>query len=252
MSSINDMGTLSKEAKAALEGELLPGEPVRVVVPGTFGTGLVATDRRVLIWKGHRLHEFPWKNLANVAFGGGTLVKWVQVRGPSIGLVGPSLLNIGKLIDTIQVGPMPDDATQVALETLVARHAQGQPLEGPNQPVSGLAAAGQMEGVIMEARGAGGGILVFPDHVRIRHRGFRGFLRQSLPAEKDISLERIDSIEWQDPGAVRLGRIRFHLRPGSTDGADEAGPEYEVMFYLHQEVSFREVRAEITRRMTPL
>jgi hypothetical protein len=248
---MNDRGRLSRTADTALETALPADEAVRVVVRGTFGTAFVATDRRVLIWKKGRLNTFHWENLSAVVFGGGPLVRWVQVRGPSVGLVAPSLLNVGELVDTMQLGEMVDETARAALEMLVRHRAKGQPRELGRSSFAGrfaqrIASAGANT-VLMEAAGAGGRLLLLQDRIRILHTGFRGLLRKSLPDEQDLPLERLASIDWRAPGPLRLGRIRFQT--ASAGGIDAAGPENEVMFYLHQEARFREIKAAIEDRV---
>jgi hypothetical protein len=250
--SINDRSKLSKKARGALEGSLEPGEPVRVVVRGAFDSALVATDRRVLTWKNGRLTSFPWRNVGAVAFGGGPIVRWIQVRGPSFGLVEPSLLNIGELADTIQLGEVLSDQVRAVLDMLAERHGKRQPLDARDMAPSGRRTAdhdlADDDPPLLEATGAGGALTLFVDRVRINHRGFRGFLRKALPAQKDIPLERIASVDWRSPGALRLGRIGFRHDPPSRKGVDEPEPEDQLMFYVHQEVAFREIKAEIERR----
>jgi hypothetical protein len=251
--SINDRCTLSKKARGALETSLEPGEPVRVVVRGVFESALIASDRRVLTWKKGRLTAYPWRNVEAIAFGGGLVVRWIQVRGPSFGLVEPSLLNVGELADTIQIGEPVSDQVRAVLEMLVTRHAKAQPLDAQDIAPSGRRTTAEDladdDSPLLEATGAGGALRLFVDRVRIHHRGFRGFLRKALPAQKDIPLERIVSVDWRSPRALRLGRIGFRLEPVSRLGVDEPAPEDQVMFYLHQEVAFREIKAEIERRL---
>lgn len=252
---MNDLGKLSRKAVAALETALPDIEAVRVVVRGTFGTAFVATDRRVLIWKKGRLNTFPWENVSAVVFGGGPLVRWVQVRGPSVGLVAPSLLNVGELVDTMQVGEMVDGTARAALEMLVRHRGKGQPRKLGMSPFAGRFAERiapiDSDEVLMEAAGAGGRLLLLQDRIRILHTGFRGLLGKSLPAKQELPLERLASIDWRTPGPLRLGWIRFHTR--SAGGAIDAdGPENKVMFYFHQEPRFREVKAAIEDRVVEL
>ena len=251
---MNDRGKLSRKAGAALDAALAADEAVRVVVRGTFGTAFVATDRRVLIWKKRRLNTFSWENLSAVAFGGGPLVRWVQVRGPSVGLVAPSLLNVGELADTIQLGELVDETARAALEMLVRHRGKGQPREVGSSQLTGrsahTSASTGADDILMEAAGAGGRLLLLPDRIRIRHTGFRGGPLKSLPAERELPLERIGKIDWRTPGPLRLGRIQFRTR--SAEGIDVAGSETEVMFYLHQEPAFREIKAAIDGRVADM
>jgi hypothetical protein len=207
----------------------------------------------VLIWKKHRLNEFGLESLTEVVFGRGPVVRWIQVRGPSVGLAVPSLLNVGELPDTIQIGPAVDDRIQPVLEMLVARRGGLRPRVAATAPVPTGAVAGPPETGAdeppMEAIGAGARLLLFRDRVRIEHRGFRGFLRHALPAAKEIPLEAITTVAWRDPGALRLGRIGLCTGAGPSTESRGAEPENTVMFYLHQQVSFREIRAAIARRL---
>jgi hypothetical protein len=244
--SLNDIGSLAAEARAPIERSLERGEPIRVVVAGTFGSALVATDRRVLIWKRHRLSAYPLENLTEIAFGGGALVKWIQVRGLSVGLVAPSLLNIGELSDTVQIGPGLDDRIRPVLEMLVARRG------GPSPRDAVDTVAGNSAEPRMEASGAGGRLLLFRDCVRIEHRGFRGLFRQALPAVKDIPLDEIASVEWRDPGALHLGHIGLRTAAGSAEESRPTEPENTVMFYIHQQVAFQKIRAAIRHRLAEL
>jgi hypothetical protein len=244
--SLNDTGRLTQEARVAVEQSLEGGEPVRVVVAGTFGSSLVATDRRVLIWKKQRLNVFPLESLAEITFGGGPLVRWIQVRGPSVGLVAPSLLNIGELLDTIQIGPGLDDRIRPVLEMLATRRG------GPLPRDATESREGNSVEPLMEASGAGGRLLLLSDRVRIEHRGYRGFFRKALPAVKDIALDEIASVEWRDPGVLHLGHIGLRTSAGSSAESRPAEPENEVMFYLHQQVAFRAIRAAIRRRLGEL
>jgi hypothetical protein len=250
--SFNDREKLTREANAAVDGALEAGEPVRLVIRGVFGSALVATDRRVLLWKQDRLVEFPWQNLTSVAFGG-RLVRWVQLRGPSIGLSKPSLLNVGRLSDTIQVGELVEDDARSVLELMVAQRGQGQAVELDEAPAKQRSAPGspakRAARPLLEAEGAGGRVALFPDRIRIQHHGFRGVLRKALPDEKEIALTEIASVDWRAPGPLRIGHLRIYIRRGSTRDVADFGPENEVMFYLHQEPAFRRIQVEIERRI---
>jgi len=252
--SLDKLGRLSREAAAAMDATLHDTEAVRVVIRGALGTALVATDRRVLIWKKGRVHESQWRNLSEIAFGGGPVVRWVQVRGPSIGLVRPGILNVGELVDTIQLGEIVSVQDRAMLEMLCHRHARAEPQEvgtAPASPPGGRRVSGPDDDVLMEARGAGGRVLLMRDRVRIRHSGFRGLTRRALPASREVAFDGIERIDWHAPGALRLGRFRIQPRSEPAGGVDEGnGTETEVMFYLHQEPAFRAIKAEIERRVS--
>jgi hypothetical protein len=237
MQSLNDRRRLSKEADRAIAGGLGRGETLRIVVRGAFKTYLVATDRGILIWKKRRLTRYPWENLAEVAFGGGPLVNWLQVRGPGVGLVAPTLLNIGELPDAIQVAEVGDDRWKAALSLLVSQRAGGTPPDI------------RSESAHREASGAGGQLILGRDAVVIRHTGFRGFFRKALPDSTEIPLASIAAVDWREPGRFRLGRIGFRLH-GEGEPRDAVNPENEVMFYLHQERPFREILFEVQRRLS--
>lgn len=250
--SITDMEKLAPEARAAIGQALEWGEPVRVVVPGTFSSALVATDRRMLIWKKRRLTAFPLDRLDAIAFGGGPFVRWVQVRGPESGLVRPGLLNIGELPDAVQVGPEVDVRARRLLEMLIRRRGDLRSPDRAHQDGALDVADGEPDDhplLPLEANGAGGRLVVYSDRVRIEHRGFRGFLRQALPSVAEIRLDDIAAIEWRDPGPLRLGRFGLHMQGRRAGQPHQAEPEHEVLFYLHQQLAFRQARAAIERRL---
>jgi hypothetical protein len=249
---MNDRTKLPRSAATAMAEVLGPTETVRVVIRGAFDSGLAATDRRILLWKKRRLVEFAWENVADIVFGGGLLVRWVQVRGPSFGLVEPSLLNIGELPDTLQFGELVDDRVQAALKLLARQRGRSRPIDVPHVEASSTArTASGADTPIMEAGGAGGRLHLYHDRVVISHTGFRGLLRAKLPETREILLGSIAEIYWRDPGPFRLGRIGFREEATPPDpSASQTEPENEVMFYLHQERAFREIRAEIERRRT--
>jgi hypothetical protein len=70
---IDDRSRLSKDMNAHVDAALEPGERVIVVIPGSGGSGIAGTDRRVFIWKPSPkpevLHAYPYVNLSGVASG---------------------------------------------------------------------------------------------------------------------------------------------------------------------------------------
>jgi hypothetical protein len=237
MQSLNDRRKLSKEADRAIANELAGREALRIIVRGTLKTFLIATDRGILIWKKGRLNRYAWENLAEVAFGGGPLVQWVQVRGPGTGLVAPTLLNIGELPDAIQVAEVGDDRWRAALSLLARQRAGATAADIGSEPAT------------REATGAGGQVLLGPEAIVIRHTGFRGLFRKALPESKEIPLASIAAVDWREPGRFRLGRIGFRLQGEGRKPKDAVDPENEVMFYLHQERPFREILFDVQRRL---
>jgi hypothetical protein len=152
----------------------------------------------------------------------------------------------------MQLGEIVDETARAALEMLVRHRGKGQPRKLDTPPFAGSIAqrvtSAGADAVLMEAAGAGGRLLLLPDRIRILHTGFRGLLGKSLPDEQELPLERVANIDWRTPRPLRLGRIRFQTA-SSADGIDAAGPENEVMFYLHQEARFREIKAAIEDRV---
>ena len=83
--TFDDRSRLSRDANKALDEVLEADEHVRVIVPGTYGSALIASDTRGFVWKRNHLSVYPFENLTTVAFGAGLVLKWAQFRGPSIG-----------------------------------------------------------------------------------------------------------------------------------------------------------------------
>jgi hypothetical protein len=245
---MNDRTKLPASASTAMAEVLGPTETVRVVIRGAFDSGLAATDRRILLWKKRRLVEFAWENVADIVFGGGLVVRWVQVRGPRFGLVEPSLLNIGELPDTLQLGELVDDRTQAVLKLLARQRGKGRPKDVTGVEGGTGGRRSNVETPSMEAGGAGGRLLLQADRVLIRHTGFRGLFRKALPESTEIPLASIAAVEWREPGRFQLGRIGFRLHGEGRARKDAVHPENEVMFYLHQERPFREILFEVQRR----
>jgi hypothetical protein len=246
---LGDPERLPAGARSPVERLLAPDEPIRVVLRGTFASALVATDRRVLIWKAGRLTEFDWANLSEVACGGRGPVRWIQVRGPSIGLAAPGLLNLGVLPDAIQLAEMDDRRARAALEVLARAYAKRRPLPQFDAPITGRAkeANASAPRALLEASGAGARLELLADRVRIHHAGFRGFLRKALPDVEEIALADVAEIEWQPAGPLRLGRIGLRTLGA---GNDPVPPEREARGYLHQEGAFLELRAAANRLLS--
>jgi hypothetical protein len=250
----NHRSRLTPAANAALESALPPGEPVRVILRGAYGSALIASDRRGFIWKKKALHAFPFENLSQVAFGGGALLKWVQFRGPSIGLVEPDLLNIGDLPDAIQLGEIPSPEAWARLEALVRTRGRSLPLR-PSATSAQRGGEARRSDADQDARlraeGAGAHLLVFGDRIRIIEVGLESIFGRASPlGSQDIALDRIAELQWRDPGALRLGHIRFRLRDQGVETRSQRGSEtVEVRFYKHQELPFRQARAELVRRL---
>ena len=69
------LDSLDKKAKPAIVGALAPDEQVRLVIPGESGSALVATDRRILVYKrgittgaafGKQLNSWEYSMVAGV------------------------------------------------------------------------------------------------------------------------------------------------------------------------------------------
>jgi hypothetical protein len=250
----NDRSRLSGEAKVALDAALTPGEPVRVIVRGAYGSALIASDRHAFIWKKKALHVIPLEHLSHVALGGGVLLRWVQFRGPSIGLVEPDLLNIGELPDAIQLGEIPSPEARARLEALVRSRGRSLPL--PPTATSGQRVtevrSDDAHDALLRAEGAGAHLLLFEDRIRILEVGLESIFGRASPlTSQDIELSQIAALQWRDPGALRLGTIEFQLRDEPAETLHKGRPANQVRFYKHQELAFRQLRAEIERRLAP-
>jgi hypothetical protein len=124
----SDRSRLSSDANKALDRELVQGETVEVIIPGARGSAIIGSACRGFVWKQGRLGVYPYENLSSVAFGDGLKLKWVQFRGPSMGLVEPGLTNIVRMANAIQVGFAPEKAASSRLIELVAAGAGSIPL----------------------------------------------------------------------------------------------------------------------------
>lgn len=133
---LNDRTRLSKDANAALDAVLGPGEEVQVIIPGTFGSALVGTGSRGFVWKKGQLSVHPYESLAMVAFGDG-LTKWVQFRGHSAGRKEPTYATLPRQLDAIQLHGYLDKEARTALTLLVASGATATPVISPGVAVSG-------------------------------------------------------------------------------------------------------------------
>jgi hypothetical protein len=256
--ALNDVGRLGKEARGALEAALEPGEIVRVIIDGTFGTAMVGTDRRVLVWKKKTLHSFPYGWIGELGANYGLLSAWAQLRGPSLGNVPASLSTIAELPDAIQLANGQKDAGQ-ALATLIAGHqAPGGPQPAEPSALSSSTSRsshmpGTEDGVVMEAEGNGGHLWLYEDRVLIKHFGFRGLMTKGfLKGDKEIPLEQITAVQWREPGALWLGHIQFTIVGGTSDTKNASQDENAVMFEKAREPEFRMIKGEIDQRRTAL
>ena len=127
----SDRSRLSSDANKALDRELVQGEAVEVIIPGARGSAIIGSACRGFVWKQGRLGVYPYENLSSVAFGDGLKLKWVQFRGPSIGLVEPGLTNIVRMAEAIQVSFAPEKAASSRLTELVAAGARSILLAAP-------------------------------------------------------------------------------------------------------------------------
>ncbi len=253
-SSYNDRSQLPKEANHALDALLASGESVRVIVQGTGDSAIIGTETRGLVWKKKRLSVYPYENLTTVAFGDGHLFKWVQFRGPSMGLLEPTGTNVASQLDAIQVRGI-DKEARSELERLVGAGARSVPGFAPGTIVAG---AGMMrdsnmpggEMPLMEAEGVGGHLWLFEHQVRIKHHGMRGAMSAGvLKGDKEIALEQITAVQWRDPGAMFAGHIQFSFMGGSSDAKTASRDENAVIFRKGQEPPFRAIKEEIDRRI---
>ena len=253
--TIWDRNRLAREVNQALDQVLSPDEWVRVIIPGANGSVLVGSETRGFIWKKKHLSVYPYENLTTVAFGDGLALKWVQFRGPSIGLVKPTLSNVADLLDAVRVEGGIDKAARAELERFVAVNARSVPGFAPGTVVAGAAMMrdSNMPGSeipLMEAEGVGGHLWLFEHKVRIKHHGMRGALSTGvIKGDKEIALAQISAVQWRDPGNWWLGHIQFSFMGGSSDARMASKDENAVMFRKGQEPAFRAVKEEIDKRL---
>jgi hypothetical protein len=239
---------------SALDAILLAGEEIAVIVPGASKSALIATGSRGLVWKKGRLSVYPYENLSTVAFGDG-FVKWVQFRGPSIGLIEPTLGNVADMLDAVQIRGGIHGAARAELERLVAEGARSIPGFAPGTVAPGAEMMRDSnmpagETPLMEAEGAGGHIWLFEDRVRIKHHGVRGALTTGvLKGDKEIWLDQISAVQWRDPGSMWLGHLQFSFMGGSSDARMASKDENAIQFRKGQELAFRAIKEEIDRRV---
>jgi hypothetical protein len=88
---LDDRSQLHKQANEALDENLAPDERVRVVVRGSFNSALIATDRRVFMFKmgaesgalmGTKLTSYSYDKLSGCSFETGVLTGRVSLDGP--------------------------------------------------------------------------------------------------------------------------------------------------------------------------
>jgi Short C-terminal domain len=253
--TFDDRSRLSRDANKALDEVLEADEHVRVIVPGTYGSALIASDTRGFVWKRNHLSVYPFENLTTVAFGAGLVLKWAQFRGPSIGTAGPSVANVTNLLDTVQIDGRIDKKALTELERLVEAGARSIPGFAPGTVLAGshLQRESNMPGgelPLMEAEGSGGHLWLFEDRIRINHHGFRGALSAGvLKGDKEIGLAQVAAVQWRNAGPMFLGHIQFSFMGGSSDARIASRDENAVQFSKGQEPPFRAIKEEIDRRI---
>lgn len=123
---------LDEKANSALDVALDADETVESVIRGQSGTGLVATDRRVLIWKQKQLHSWPYEQLSSVEVKFG-FNQWIALRGPTIEPRKPAWDS------TFSITPANEAEARHRLpivEALIAEHATAkvaEPIERPTR-----------------------------------------------------------------------------------------------------------------------
>lgn len=91
--SMTDRNVLHPDANTALQENLLPNEPVEVLILGMSDSALIGTDRRVFIFKkgitggatfGTKLASWDYKNLNGVQLETGKITGILALQGPGI------------------------------------------------------------------------------------------------------------------------------------------------------------------------
>lgn len=103
--AIDDRSQLHKDANALLDQNLAPGEPVRVIIRGTYDSALIGTDRRAFVFKkgafsgafmGKRLASYDYRNLTGVQLETGMISGVMSLQGPGISSEDLSYWSSGK------------------------------------------------------------------------------------------------------------------------------------------------------------
>ena len=91
--ALDDRQQLHRDANAALEQNLMPGETVRVIIRGNYDSAMIGTDRRVFVFKkgflsgagmGSKLSSWDYRNLGGIQLETGMLSGTVALQGPGI------------------------------------------------------------------------------------------------------------------------------------------------------------------------
>ncbi len=99
------------------------------------------------------------------------------------------------------------------------------------------------------AKGNNGQLVVYPDRVVLRRKGFMAFASQGIGrGDKEISLASLSAIQWRNVGLATLGYIQFTF----TGAADLRGgiiaanqDENSVTFNRGQQKQFEQAKALI-------
>lgn len=91
--ALGDVARLRIDVRAAVEENLLPGEAVKAIVHGDLHSVMVATDRRVFVFKegifsgagmGKKVSTWDYRNLSGVQLEIGSLTGVLALQGPGI------------------------------------------------------------------------------------------------------------------------------------------------------------------------
>ncbi len=105
MGTPNDRAQLHPDANKALGENLAPGEDVAVIIRGVYDSAMIATDRRVFVFKkgffsgvamGRRLASFDFANLTGVQQEQGLMNGFVALQGPGIDSIDGGFWSTGK------------------------------------------------------------------------------------------------------------------------------------------------------------
>lgn len=250
MSSLNDVQEIGRDARRALEGELVANEVVLVVIPGQKGVSLVATDRRVGVFRDKRWTWFrPSETSVTLHGGMGSAYIAVFPKGKETARTfanaqSPNFISIG----TMQLRTAQARLPVVVSVMTRAAYDPRLEFEPPGGVRSGLALP--QEEVLDEAEGNGCHIWVLSGKVRIKHSGIRGLVGKGfLKGDKELWVDQISGVQWRDPGSMWLGHMQFTLIGGTTDSQLAGLDENAVQFDAEKVDAFRRIRARVEEQM---
>jgi hypothetical protein len=138
-----DLTTLPKKTRERLASEIEIGENPLVIIEGLGGNALVATERRLLLWKTSprpRLRTYLLSELAGVDWRVGGFTQWLRILGPGLEESPPRFLNLPYLKHAMSIAKVPREELE-ALSRLVGVSAAptavaATPATAPETPIA--------------------------------------------------------------------------------------------------------------------